>query len=396
MIRAGLFLYDHLASRRTLPRSARVDLARGPFAAGLKPSVVAGFSYADCWVEDSRLVVLNAIDARERGAQIRTRCRFEGARREGGLWEARLSKGGQTESIAARAIVNAAGPWVANALRATGSNTEARVRLIKGSHIVVPKLYDGAHAFILQNDDERVVFAIPYEGRYTLIGTTDVLFSGDPADIAITPDEVTYLCRALSRTFASAPTPADVVWSYAGVRPLYDDDASDPSAITRDYVLELDGGAGRAPLLSIFGGKITTYRRLAEEALHKLGTVLPISEPAWTARSVLPGGDIGSDLAAFEARTRARYPWLPAPTARRLVRAYGSRVDRILDGAGSLSDLGDDLGAGLSSHEVAYLRREEWAVTATDILWRRSKLGLHGGPALAQRLESWLSSHPAA
>lgn len=398
MIRAGLFLYDHLAKRATLPGSRRVDLTQPPFKGALAAGSTTGFSYADCWVEDSRLVVLNAIDARERGADIRTRTRFVSARRQDSLWQAEVERGGQRIVVTASALVNAAGPWVQSTLAATGVNSPGKVRLVKGSHIVVPRLHAGEQAFILQNTDKRVVFVIPYEGNYSLIGTTDVEFKGDPGQVTISPEEIDYLCKAAGRFFQTTPAPKDVAWSYAGVRPLYDDAESNASEITRDYVLELDAPAGTAPLLSIFGGKITTYRRLAEEALEKLIPALKVrgidlKDRPWTAIAPLPGGDLPrADFAAFLAGVRAARPWLPADLATRLAHAYGTRIERVLGGAGSLADLGRDLGAGLTEREAEYLVAQEWAETAEDILWRRSKLGLHGGAALVTSTKAWLAA----
>jgi glycerol-3-phosphate dehydrogenase len=395
MIRAGLFLYDNLARRNRLAGSRSVDLSKPPLGAGLRNEWRAGFTYADCWVDDARLVISNAIDARERGADIRTRCKLESARRTKDIWEAELSGPSGQTSVRGRILVNAAGPWVGNVIAASGENSQAHIRLIKGSHIVVPRLYTGDHAFILQNTDRRVVFAIPYEGRFTLIGTTDVPYEGDAAKVAITAEETKYLCAAVGRYFAQALTPDDVVWSYAGVRPLYDDEEGDPSAVTRDYVLELEGGGGRAPMLSVFGGKITTYRRLAEEALQKLSPHLAKAGQDWTATAALPGGDIrGADFAVFLDEMRRKRPWLADDQLRRMTRSYGSRLDRVLGDANSVADLGADLGAGLSEREAAYLVENEWARTADDILWRRSKLGLHGGPAAASAVANWLEKRP--
>ncbi len=399
MIRAGLFLYDHLARRSRLPGSRLLDLRRDAAGAPLKPGYARGFAYSDCRVEDSRLVVLNALDAAERGAEIRTRCRFLRARRENGFWRAEIEavgRSGANPSVAveARILVNAAGPWVDRVLRdGLGLDGARHLRLVKGSHIVVPRLYDGDQAYILQNTDARVVFVIPYEGDFTLIGTTDVPFRGDPAEAAISPDEIAYLCAAVDRYFVRAVRPEDVVWSFAGVRPLHDDAESDPSAVTRDYMLEVEGM--NAPVLSVFGGKITTYRRLAEEAVGRIGTALGRPGTPWTAAAALPGGEFGGrDLPAFEAEMARRHSWLPPATLRRMVRAYGTRAQRLLGAAASLDDLGADLGAGLTERELAYLVEAEWARTAEDILWRRSKLGLHRAPAA--RLDAALARRPQA
>ncbi|HEX8665727.1 MAG TPA: glycerol-3-phosphate dehydrogenase [Beijerinckiaceae bacterium] len=397
MIRAGLFLYDHLARRAKLAGSRGLDLRRDPAGAALRPEYVRGFSYSDAWVDDARLVVLNALDASERGATVRTRCRFVKAEPADGLWRAVVQpEGGPPETVTARVLVNAAGPWVDEVLRSgLGRAGPRNLRLVKGSHIVVPRLYEGEHAYILQNPDRRIVFVIPYEGRFSLIGTTDLFYEGDPADVAITPQETAYLCEAASRFLAKAVTPADVVWSYSGVRPLYDDASGNPSAMTRDYVFDVEGGDGRPPVLSVFGGKITTYRRLAEHAMEKLASFLPGLKPAWTAGAPLPGGDFpGADFDAYLAELRRARPWLPPDLARRLGRAYGTRAERVLGGAASLADLGEDLGAGLTEREASYLVETEWARTPDDILWRRSKLGLHGGEALERRVEAWIEGAP--
>jgi glycerol-3-phosphate dehydrogenase len=378
MIRLGLFLYDHLGGRRRLPASTGVALARDAVGGPLKQDFRRGFIYSDCWVEDSRLVVLNARDAAERGAEIRSRLLCLGASRDADHWRARLADG---REVTARALVNAAGPWVARFLgEGLGLPRHAALRLVKGSHIVVPRLFEGDHAYILQNDDRRIVFAIPYERRFTLIGTTDVPYGGDPAAVVISDEETGYLCQVINRYFRKTITPADVVWSYAGVRPLYDDAASNASAVTRDYVLDLD--VVGAPLLSIFGGKITTYRRLAEHAMDKLAPYFPHAGRAWTAGAHLPGGDMpDANFTRFLVGLKAARPWLPADLALRYARAYGTRVERLLDGAKSLADLGRAYGDDVYGAEVDYLVDQEWARSAEDILWRRSKLGLHVGAA---------------
>jgi len=395
MIRAGLFLYDHLSHRMTLPGSRQHDLRRDKAGEALAPRFAKGFSYADCWVDDARLVVLNAMDARERGADIRTRTRLVSARREDEVWSAVIEgPQGARATVQARMLVNAAGPWVLDVLqRGMGANAGARIRMVKGSHIMVRKLYEGDHAYILQNEDKRIVFVIPYEGDYTLIGTTDIPFEGDAGKVAISDEERAYLCAAASRFLARSVRVEDIVWSYAGVRPLHDndDDASAPK-VTRDYTLDLQAGEGQAPLLSIYGGKITTYRRLAEHVMEKLAPWLAGSRGPWTGSAPLPGGDLPrGDFSAFLAALRQRHPFLPAPMSLRLARAYGTRVERVLGGARSLADLGRDLGAGLSEREVDYLLAEEFALEPEDILWRRSKLGLHGGAALAGALAMHLA-----
>ncbi|AWN40055.1 glycerol-3-phosphate dehydrogenase [Methylobacterium durans] len=400
MLRLGLFLYDHLTQLRALPGSASVRLRESDLGAPLQPRLTRGFAYSDCWVEDSRLVVLNARDAADRGARIRTRTRVEDARRGGGTWTVRLrdQATGLGESVRARAIVNAAGPWVADILGARlGLDARASLRLVKGSHIVVRRLYAGEQAYILQQPDRRIIFAIPYERDFTLIGTTDIAYAGAPGPVAISPEETDYLCACINRSFARAISPADVVWSYSGVRPLYDDDALNASSVTRDYVLDLAGEAGTAPVLSVFGGKITTYRRLAEHALEKLKSHFPGLGPAWTGAAPLPGGDLaGTDFATFRARFSADHPFLPPEMALRLARAYGTRAERVLSGAHGLDDLGETFEAGLTAAEIAYLKREEWARTADDILWRRTKLGLRTSAEGVARLERHLARAEAA
>ena len=398
MIRAGLWLYDHLGwspgAPSKLPGSHRVDLRDGHYGGPLQPKFPTGFVYSDCWVDDARMVVLNARDAADRGAEIRVRTAVTGARRSDGLWRVQVAdESGRTTEVAARALVNAAGPWAREVLGgALGFNQSPGVRLVKGSHIVVPRLYQGDHAFILQNDDRRVVFVIPYEGRYTLIGTTDIPYTADPGKVAISPEETTYLCRAVSRYFAKPVTPSDVVWSYSGVRPLYDDGSASASEVTRDYVLDLQAPANEPPLLSIFGGKITTFRRLAEHALEKLGPHFPGAKGAWTSSAPLPGGDIpDADFDRFVADRARALPWLPRPALHALARRHGTGIGRILDGTRSLSDLGQDFGSGLYAREVDHFVRHEWARTAEDILFRRTKLALHLDASSQQALAEYLT-----
>ena len=404
MIRIGLWLYDHLGGKMSLPGSRAVSLAGTAWGAGLKPGLSQAFAYSDCWVDDARLVIANAMDARARGATVLTGIEVTGARIANGLWEVSLAANPSRPApstpppptIRAGALVNAAGPWVDSVL---GTIAEARtggaIRLVKGSHIIVPRRIGGAHAFLFQNPDGRIVFAIPYLaelGDFTLIGTTDVLVGEDErAAPRISEGEIAYLCASASAYLADAVTPADVVSSYAGVRPLYDDGGNDPKAITRDYVLKL-GRAAAPQVLSVFGGKLTTYRRLAEHALADLAPFLPAMSPAWTGSAALPGGDLpGGDFDAALAAARARWPFLDAGAAYRLVHAYGSRIERVLGAAQSYADLGEDFGGGLSAAEVDYLVAEEWARTADDILWRRGKLGLVCPPATAARLAAHLA-----
>ena len=382
LVRLGLFLYDHIGGRRSLPPTRRINLRRDLEGQPIRDDYRVAFEYSDAWVDDSRLVALNAVDAREHGADIRTRTRLVSARREGAGWTAEIMDltSGVITTVKASVVVNAAGPWVADILNGrAGLNTAKRPRLVKGSHIILPRLYEGEHAYILQNDDRRVIFVIPYQGKFSLIGTTDIPFEGDPGKVVISPPETEYLCRAVMRYFKAPITPDDVVHSYSGVRPLYDDASANASAVTRDYVLDLDGGDGRAPILSVFGGKITTYRRLAEHAMEKLLPFLAPPRPApWTGKAPLPGGDLPqADFDSFLAALQQAHPWLPAELAHRLARAYGTRVAAILGDAQSLADLGENYGAGLTRAELAYMVRQEWAVSADDVLWRRSKLGLH-------------------
>lgn len=399
VLRLGLFIYDHLGGREQLPPTRTINLRRDPAGAPLADRYTLGFEYSDCWVDDARLVVLNALDARERGAAVMVHTRFHRAQREGHAWLAELShEDGSRLSIRASAIVNAAGPWVMPVADAMCRNHGGvGVVLVKGSHIVVPKLYDGAQAYTLQGGDGRIVFMIPYEHDYTLIGTTDVPFADDPAYVSISAEETVYLCRTVSDYLRHEVRPSDVVWSYAGIRPLYDDGAGDPSAITRDYTLVLSGDGDEAPLLTIYGGKITTSRRLAEEALDKLDRALGQRRPAWTRDAPLPGGDMpAADFETWLGSTRARYPFLPPAMLRRLGRAYGTRIDRVLGEAQRLEDLGRDFGMGLTEAELDYLIGTEWARSADDVLFRRSKLGLHLTREARQQVADWIERNRPA
>ena len=383
MLRAGLFLYDHLGGRQSLPGTRRVNLRADPTGKPLQGQYRRGFEYSDAAVDDARLVALLALDAAERGARILTRTRLVEARREGAVWRGVLERrDGGRETVTARAMVNAAGPWVETMLKLTGVKAGGRsVRLVKGSHIVVPRMYAGEQAYTLQGGDGRVVFAIPYQGRFTLVGTTDIPYEGDPARVEASPAEIDYLCRTLADYFEQPPSPADVVWAYSGVRPLFDDGHDNASAVTRDYVLDLDHDDG-APLLTVYGGKITTFRRLAEHALEKLQSPLAFAGGPWTETALLPGGDLPlGDFEQLRSETAADYPWLLEPTLTRMCHAYGSHIDAVLAGAKAWSDLGEDHGAGLTEQEVRYLVRQEWAREPEDILWRRTKLGLHMSPA---------------
>ncbi len=388
LLRLGLFIYDHLGGRNRLPPTRTLNLRNDPAGAALKPEFTRGFAYSDCWVEDSRLVLLNARDAAERGATIAPRTACVSAERSDGRWTVTLSDSatGQRRIITANALVNAAGPWVAEVASSVirAGMPAAPVRLVKGSHIVVRRLYDHDGCYIFQNADGRVFFLIPYERDFTLVGTTDEDFIGDPADVRASAAEIAYLCTSASAYLREPVTPEMVVWSYSGVRPLYDDGTSAPQRATRDYVLKLDAPPGAPALLSIFGGKITTYRRLAEMSLAMLLPHLPaVSGQAagWTGREPLPGGDFPTD--GFEnqlAAAAARYPFVPGPTLRRLLRAYGTRIDRLIGDATCRADLGRVFGADLTEAELRYLVNAEWARTAADVVWRRSKLGLRLSP----------------
>jgi glycerol-3-phosphate dehydrogenase len=395
MIRLGLFLYDHLGGRKRLPACRQIDLRKDEAGRPLKSRFTRGFEYSDCWVDDARLVVLNAMDAAACGAEVRVRTELFAARREGGRWTLALRdrRTGREIEAEARVLVNATGPWVAEVLAdRLGARQPARVRLVKGSHIVVPKLFDHDRAYIFQNADKRIVFAIPYEQDFTLIGTTDVDVGTTPSIPRISDGEVAYLCAAVGEYFSPPVTPRDVVWSYSGIRPLFDDGATAAQEATRDYVLKLDRDGG-IPLLNVFGGKITTYRRLAEEALDMLSPLLGGLKSAWTRGAPLPGGDFPVDGEAGEvAALRASCPAIEASLARRLVRTYGTRAREVLRGVASKADLGEHFGAGLYWREVEYLVRHEWAATADDILWRRTKLGLRLDEEGRVRLEAFLAA----
>jgi glycerol-3-phosphate dehydrogenase len=384
LLRLGLFLYDNIGGRKKLPPTRSVNLERDETGKPLKPEYKRGFEYSDCWVEDSRLVVLNARAAADLGATVEPRTRCLSAERHDGLWHVVLrdEASGSVHEIRSRILVNAAGPWVGDVLQSVvRDNKRAPVRLVQGSHIVVQKLYDHAGCYIFQNADKRIFFVIPYEQHFSLIGTTDSDFTGDIGAVHATAEEIAYLCKSASEYLRSPVTPDMVVWTYSGVRPLFDESGDGiAQAATRDYVLKLDAEAGAAPLLSIFGGKITTYRRLAEAAMVKLAPHLgkPSGRPeGWTGRVCLPGGDF--PVEGFEAllgATRKRYPFLAENHARRLLRAYGTCIHEILRGAESMADLGRLFGADFTEAELRYLVQAEWVRTADDAVWRRTKLGL--------------------
>jgi len=376
LLRLGLFIYDHLGGRKILPGTRTIDLARDPLGVPLKGRYQHGFEYSDCQTDDSRLVVHNALDAAERGAVIRTRTRCVRADR-GEVWQLVLAIRDQRDVVSARVLVNAAGPWAGlveeEVLRRPAPS---RFRLVKGSHVVVRRLFDHDRGYIFQAADGRVVFALPFERDFTLIGTTDRSFAGDPSNATPAADEIGYLCNVIDDHFRASVAPADVVWSFAGVRSLHDDGSSKPQDTPRDYVLALDRERGEAPLLTVIGGKITTFRRLAEAALDALAPVLG-ARPAWTATSTLPGGDFAVDgVERLVVETRASWPFLAEAQARRMVNAYGTRVRRVLAQVRTPGDLGPTLAAGLTGAEVRYLIEHEWAQTEDDVLLRRSKLAL--------------------
>lgn len=376
LIRLGLFLYDTLGGRKILPGARTLDLKRDPAGAALQPKFRHAYEYSDCWVEDSRLVSLNARDAVQRGAVVLTRTRVTSATRMGDLWEVVTEGPDGTHTHTARALVNAGGPWVEDVIRnVVRINTSEGVRLVRGSHIVTRKLYDHDRCYFFQGTDGRIIFAIPYEQDFTLIGTTDQDHQGAPGEVACTDGERDYLLDFASRYFAKSVTAEDVVWTYSGVRPLYNDGAKSATAATRDYVLSLDTNG--APLLNVFGGKITTYRRLAESALAKLAPFFPQASGRWTARVPLPGGDFPHDgVARLTDDLKARFPFLSDYWAGRLVRAYGSEAATLLGDAQAAADLGRDFGATMTETEVRWLMRREFARRAADVVWRRTKLGL--------------------
>ena len=377
LVRLGLFLYDHLGGREKLPPCRRIDLRNHLEGEAIKDNYRLAFEYSDCWVDDARLVVLNALDAKERGATILTRTAATSARRKNGTWDVEFRRGDGTLShVRAKALVNAAGPWVEDVINGVvGANSTRRVRLVKGSHIIVRKFWDGPHAYLLQNHDKRVIFVNPYEDDLCLIGTTDIAYEGRAENVNIDAHEIDYLLAAVNRYTRKHLTHSDVIGSFSGVRPLSDDNAASPSAVTRNYVLDCDG---EPPLLSVFGGKITTYRKLAEHALQRLKPLFPMMEGVWTAKVALPGGNIpNADFDAFVSGLQREFSWAPEGVTRHYARLYGSRAEMIINGASNLKGLGQHFGGTFYEAEAAYLRAQEWAQTAEDILDRRTKHGLH-------------------
>ncbi len=406
LIRAGLFLYDNLGGRKLLPSSHGVNLRAHETGKALKPVFTKAFEYSDCWVQDSRLVVLNAMDAKARGCEIRTRTEVVDLVRQSGHWRVELknNRNGETESVSARAVVNASGPWVDRTLHLDESKkAKHSVRLVKGSHIVVPKLFSHPYAYIFQNADNRIIFAVPYENDYTLLGTTDMELNGDPQDIAISDEEVEYICNAASEYFAVPVTAEQVIWTYSGVRPLYDDNADSASKVTRDYKLHLD--ADGAPILSVYGGKITTFRKLSEEVIDMLEPVLDSDDDrgrkaqgesgksGWTESAPLPGGDIpNADFDTFLQQAEKQYPWAGSKLIYDYARNYGTRLNLLLQGCAGESDLGRHFGGLLYQVEVDYLLQHEFALTAEDIVWRRSKKGLQLTEQQIMQLQVYLNT----
>lgn len=394
LVRLGLFLYDHLGGRKKLPGTRSLNLHQAPEGAPIKDAYKMGFEYSDCWVDDARLVVLNAVDAHRHGAEILTRTACTSARREGDVWKIELkdTRSGQTRSVMARAVVNAGGPWVNDIInRVTGTNSRRAVRLVKGSHIIVPKFWDGPHAYLVQNHDKRVIFINPYEGDKALIGTTDTPYDGQPEQVEPDDSEVSYLLAAVNKYFKGQLTEADILQKFSGVRPLYDDGNGNPSAVTRDYVLDLEPGSG-APLLNIFGGKITTFRKLAEHAMEKLTPFFPEMKKTWTADAPLPGGDFpNADFETFSSALQVQYAWMPKTLTHHYARLYGTLTQQIIGNANSMVDLGKKFGPDLFEAEVQFLCTHEWAQTPEDILYRRTKHNLHMSEAEKANFAEWFA-----
>jgi len=396
MIRIGLFMYDHLGKRTSLPASKGLRFGAD---STLKPSIVRGFEYSDCWVDDARLVVLNAQEVVAKGGEVRTRTKVTRARRENGQWtvEALDAVTGKTLTWQAKGLANATGPWVKQFIDdGLKLPSQYGIRLIKGSHIVVPRVHNGQYAYILQNEDHRIVFVIPWMDEFSIIGTTDVEYHGDPKAVHIDEQETDYLLNVYNDHFKKPLSRADIVWSYSGVRPLCDDESDSPQAVTRDYTLAVTDDHGKAPLLSVFGGKLTTYRKLAEHALDKLHKYYPNAKGAWTKGTVLPGGDFTGDRDDYAAQLRRKYAFLPESLARRYSRTYGSHSELIIKNAASLADLGEDFGHGLYAAELQYLVDKEWVVSLDDAIWRRTKLGMWLDETQKQRVGEWLTQHAQA
>ena len=397
LLRMGLFLYDHIGKRKLLPGTKQVNLKTAPAGKPLKPMFSKGFEYSDCWVNDARLVVLNAKDAQDRGAMIQTRTKVISAKREKDFWRITTKnvKSGEIAKHKARLIVNAAGPWVDKVLGEAFESTRSKnVRLVQGSHIVVPKIHDHDRAYIFQNADGRIIFALPYEQDYTLIGTTDQDYEGDPVNVKITPSEISYLCSAASEYFEKAIKVEDVVWSYSGVRPLFDDGATEAQEATRDYVLRVDGDSEKPCVINIFGGKITTYRKLAESMLEKIEENIGAKSGIWTANSRLPGGNFGvNEFDELVSKLKAEFNFLELPLANRLIRSYGTNAWILMQGVSKSEEMGQVFGGSLTEREVTYLIQHEWAESAEDVVWRRSKLGIRLSDKEIMTLDKWMQEN---
>jgi len=393
LVRLGLFLYDHLGGRKRLPGTRTLDLSRAPEGAPIKSEYSKAFEYSDCWVDDSRLVLLNALDANARGAAIHTRTACSSVRRAGTLWDIETTDTvtGAKQAFKARCVVNTAGPWVNDIIgRVAGLNSSRSVRLVKGSHIIVPKFWEGRQAYLVQNPDKRVIFINPYENDLALIGTTDIPYEGRPEEVAPDAGEIDYLLKSVNRYFKQQLVPSDIVHSFSGVRPLYDDNAENPSAVTRDYIFEVDAPEGAPPLLSVFGGKITTFRKLSEHALDKIRPFFPKMGAPWTKTGVLPGGDMrDADFETFLGEAKLRHPFLSPSLLKHYGRLYGTRLHALLGDARSLADLGICFGPNFYEREAEFLIAEEWARSAEDILDRRTKHGLHLSDAEKAAFGQW-------
>lgn len=398
-IRAGLFLYDHLSKRSALPKSEAVHFLRNSIGQGLRPEYQEGFAYSDCLVDDARLVVLNARAAAMHGAKIMVHVRCLHATPVGGMWRVAVKNTitGEQSVLQARVLVNAAGPWIQQvATSVEGWKSKRCTRLVKGSHIVVSRLYPGEHAYVLQNEDGRVIFVIPYEGLFSLVGTTDIAFSGNPGPVSISSDEIAYLCGIVSRFFPCSLSPREIVWQYAGLRPLYDNGKNNPSAITRDYAIELQRVNGAAPIVTIYGGKLTTYRNLAERVVGTLSGILPHVGPAWTRSTALPGGDLPQGgIRALEQNLVNRYPKLPLPIIAAVARRHGTLAWDLLEGVDGIESLGEHFGGYLFAREVDYMVEKEWARNGEDVLWRRTKAGLKMQEEQRRRLSDYVASRLA-
>jgi glycerol-3-phosphate dehydrogenase len=397
MLRSGLLLYDWLARRDALPSSTEVNLSEPAYASALQARYTRGYAYSDCWVDDARLVIANVRAAADLGARILPRTTCIAARRDGKRWRARLKSAAGESEVSARGLVNAAGPWADRVLFETLRQPVKRLlKLVQGSHIVVPRMYDGDHAFIIQNDDRRVIFVYSYEADYTLIGTTEAEIKGADIVCQVTPAEVEYLCQAANRYFARQVRPSNVVWSYCGIRALVDNGARNPSRVSREYLLRLDGNLTEAPMLSVLGGKITTYRRLAERAVQKLAPWFPETHKPWTAGVPLPGGELRMAVDGYVDDLMTHYPTLPRPLLRNLTQRHGSRVPAVLAAVRNAVDLGEHYGADLYAREVDYFMEQEWAREAEDVLWRRTKTGLRLSPEQQGKLRAYMARRQLA